>query len=56
MKKPGYFPDSKVRESKKESVSKVCHCGLDPQSSVNQVFFFMRLRVKPAMTSIDLVQ
>ena len=25
-----------------------CHCGLDPQSSENQVFF-MRLRVKPAI-------
>jgi len=27
-----------------------CHCGLDPQSPDKQASFFMRLRVKPAMT------
>jgi len=26
-----------------------CHCGLDPQSLKNQLFFLVRLRVKPAM-------
>ena len=38
-----------------EGVSKACHCGLDPQSHKKHLIY-SRLRVKPAMTSIDLVQ
>ena len=32
------------------------HCGLDPQSHKKEHLIHRRLRVKPAMRSIDLVQ